>query len=306
MNTSELALVGFTLLTQMSAGAFLTLIVVRMFAVRHAGKEEADRLSDRALVAVVVTLGLGMLISFLHLGSPLNAAKVFTNFRTSWLSREILFGVVFAALGVVYVALQWFKVGSDALRTALSWVTGLAGLVLVYTESRVYMMPIQPSWSTPVTVISFFVTTLLLGVLAIGAALVANYVYLKRKNPDCEEAQCDLVRTVLQWVAVASVVLVGLEFVVLPIYMGDLATSSSAAVTSLGMMVGEYRLALILRLALAFVGAGVLAVFLYKSAGSEGKEKAMGYLAYSAFILVFVSEFLGRLIFYGTHFAIGV
>jgi len=306
MNTKEWALILFTLLTQMSVGAFWVLGIVHFFVDRKEGTQEADDMSDRILVAIIVTLGLGMLVSFFHLGNPLNAPKAFINVGSSWLSREILLGVTFTALGVIFVALQWFKLGSTKIRTGVAVVAALVGVGLVYAQAKVYMLPIQPSWNTPATLITFFTTAMLLGVLAVGAALVANHAYLKRTNPDCEEIHCDLLRSVLRWSAVASVVLVGLEFVVLLVYMGDLAMGSDAAISSLELMVGSYLVAFILRFVFAFLGAAVLAVFIYQNAVNKGEEKTLGYLAYSAFVLVFVAEILGRLMFYGTHFPIGI
>ena len=65
MNAREWALIVFTVLTQMSVGSFLVLGVVHFFAARKAGMEEADRLSDRALLSIVVVLALAMLASYL-------------------------------------------------------------------------------------------------------------------------------------------------------------------------------------------------------------------------------------------------
>ena len=107
----EFALVAFTILGQMSVGAFLVLGVVNFFVARKAGHEEADRMSDRALIAIIITLGLGMLASLFHLGSPLSAPRAVTNFATSWLSREILVGVIFAVLGVIFTIAWLISLG---------------------------------------------------------------------------------------------------------------------------------------------------------------------------------------------------
>ena len=69
MNIREFALITFSILAQLSVGSFLVLGVVHFFAMRQAGAEEADRLSDRALVAIWVTLLLGLAASLLHLGN---------------------------------------------------------------------------------------------------------------------------------------------------------------------------------------------------------------------------------------------
>jgi anaerobic dimethyl sulfoxide reductase subunit C (anchor subunit) len=306
MNTQEWALIAFTILTEMSVGAFLVLAVVHYYVAKKAGVEEADRMSDRVLVAIIVTLGLGLLASLFHLGNPLNAPKAVTNLATSWLSREILAGVIFAVLGLIFVILQWFKVGSAALRNVIAWIAALVGIVMIYIQARIYMIPAQPSWNTFATPITFYVTTLMLGVLAVGAALVVNCAIIQKKNPDCADKQHDLLRNVIRWLAIASIILLGIELIILPIYLAYLSTGSAASLASLGLMAGKFNLTLILRLVLGFLGAGVLAVFLYQNASSSGKKNVLGYLAIGAFVLVLIAEVLGRFVFYATHLRIGI
>jgi anaerobic dimethyl sulfoxide reductase subunit C (anchor subunit) len=306
MNAREWALITFTILTQMSVGSFLVLGIVHYYANRKAGMKEADRLSDYALLAIVVTFGLALLASLLHLGNPLNAPRAVTHLATSWLSREILFGVLFAVLAVVFAFMQWRKIASFAVRNVIAWIAAIVGLVLVYVESQVYMLPTEPSWNSLATPVTFFVTSLLLGSLAMGAAFVTNYAYLQRKDPKEAKVQSELLRGSLRGIAVASVVLLGVEFVVVPIYVAYLATGSAAAVASAKLMIGPFGLVFVLRLLFAFVGAGIFGVFLYQITQAAGKEKTLGYLAYSAFVLVLVAEVLGRFLFYATRVRIGV
>lgn len=305
MNTQEWALIIFTILTEMSVGSFLVLGTVHFFVERKAGLKEADRMSDWVLIAIVVALGLGMLASLFHLGNPINAYKAVTNVGLSALSREILSGVTFAVLALLFVALQWFKVGSARLRDVIALVTAVVGVVFVFFQSRIYMLATQPSWNTPLTTVSFFVSTLLLGVLAIGAALVANCAVMQRKNPDCAETQSKLLRGAIRWIAISSIILVGIEIIVTPIYLAYLGTGPAAAQASLAKMVGEFNLAFIFRMVLGFLGAVVLAVFLYQNATTSG-QKFLGKLAYSAFALVLIAEVLARFVFYATHVGIGI
>lgn len=306
MNVHDWALIAFTTLVQMSVGSMWVLGVAHFFANRKYGMEEADRLSDRALVALVPVIALGFLASLFHLGNPFNAYRAVSNLGTSWLSREIFFGVVFAVLATVFAFMQWRKIGSFTIRTVIAWLAGLTGLVLVLSMAMVYMTPSQPAWNSWATPITFFTTTFLLGALAMGVAFVANYAYVKSKNPGCADAQCTLMRDALRWIAIVAVALLGVELVVLPIYLVSLAAGSSSAVLSAQLMVGPFVWALVLRIALAFIGAGVIAVFLYQNALSPGQEKMLGNLAYMAFALVLVAEVLGRFMFYTTHVRIGV
>lgn len=305
MNTREWALIAFTILSQMTVGSFLVLGIVHFYAARKKGMAEADRMSDRALLALVPVLGLAMLASLFHLGNPLNAPRAVTNFATSWLSREILATVIFGVLAVLFTALQWFKVGPFSVRNIVAWLAAAVGLVQVYSMARIYMVLTQPAWNTIATPLAFFTTTLLLGSLAMGAAFVANYAIEQRKSPGCADAQCELMRDALRGIAIASVVLLGVEFVVLPLYLGYLAIAGSAASHSADILVNTYGTLFVLRLAFAFVGAGVLGIFLYQNA-KVGTEKSMATLAYSAFAIVLVAEVMGRFLFYISEYRIGV
>ena len=280
--------------------------VVYFYATRKAGVEEADRLSDSALLAIIPVLVLGLIASMFHLGDPLVAYRAVANIGSSWLSREILFGVAFAVLGAVFAFMQGRKIGSFGLRNIIAWISALIGLALVFSMSKVYMLQTQPSWNTLATPILFFVTTLLLGALAMGVAFVANYAYVKRKEPDCADVQCGLMRDALRWIAVASVILLGIELVVGTLRLAFLAASSNETAASVSMLVNPYGVVFALQLLLVFVGAGVFGVFAYQNAQSPGQEKVLASLAYGAFTLVFIAEVLGRFLFYATHVQITV
>ena len=139
-----------------------------------------------------------------------------------------------------------------------------------------------------------------------GVAFVWNYARVQKTDPGCADVQCELMRTTLRWIAVASVTLLGIELVVLPVYLGFLAMGNSAALASLRTMFSSFGLLFALRIVLVFVGAGVLGVFLYQNASSDGQVKVLSNVVYSAFALVFVAEVMGRYLFYMTHQGVGL
>ena len=306
MNVHDWALIAFTILVQMSIGSIWVLLIARLYANRKYGVEAADRLSDRVLLALVLVIALGFLASLFHLGSPFSAYRAVTNLGSSWLSREILFGVIFAVLATVYTFMQWRKIGSVGLRNVIAWLAAIDGLVLVYCMARVYMLEAQPAWNTWATPVSFYATTFLLGALAMGAAFVANYNYLQRKQPGCADEQCTLLRETLRWIALAAMILLGVELVVLPIYLVSVASANTAGYATIELMSGSLGWLLILRVVLVFLGAGVFAMFLYQNAMSVGKEKIVGNMAILAFIVVLAAEVLGRVLFYVSHVRIGI
>lgn len=302
MNMREMALVGFTILAQMSVGSFVVLGVAHFFAARRVGREAAERLSDPALLAIGPVLALAFAASVFHLGNPLNAVRTLNNLGTSWLSREIFFGGAFAVLGALFAAMQWFKWGSAGLRQTLAAVTALVGLALVYVMARVYMLPTVPAWNSWATPVRFFATTFLLGSLAVGAAFVVETAWRKSKD----EATLSLVRASLRWIALAAIVLLGVQFVVLPTYVAQLAAQGGAAAASAALLVQGGGWLFIARLLLVFLGAGLLGFFLYKYSAGPGQERLMAAAAVSAFALVFISEVLGRMLFYAGYMRIGL
>ncbi len=306
MNVSEWSLIFFTILGQMAVGAYLILGVIHFAVVKKAGTEEADRLSDRALYGILPVMVLAFLASFLHLGNIMNAPKAVSNLATSWLSREILFGVLFAAIAFLFALMQWRKIGTFALRSIVALVAGLVGIALIYSMTAVYMMKTQPAWNTFATPLQFATTTLLLGALALGIAFVTNYAYMKKKTPSCAEVQCEILRWVMRWIAIGAVLLLGVEFVFIPIFLALLGSMGGEAAQTASRMLNNYGLIFGLRLVLAFLGAGIFGLFIYQTAASEGKEKLMSYFAYSAFILVLIAEIMGRFLFYATRVQIGV
>ena len=306
MDPREWALIIFTILGQMAAGSMLVLMIVRAYLASKAEAVEVDRIMEGPTFIVVPIMALALFASLLHLSNLSNVIKAVPNLDSSWLSREVVLGVGFMALAVLYTFMQWRRLGSNSLRTVLGWFTALVGVAQTYAMGMVYMIRTQPAWNTLATPIAFFVTSLLLGGLAVAVVLVINYGQATKKNAKSAAKQLPLLRQVIQGIALSAVLLLGIEFLVLPIYMAYLATQGSAALQSLMLMVGPYLGTLVLRLLLVFVGAGVLAMALYRNAGMPGRERTLATLTYSAFGLVLVAEVMGRVLFYASHVRIGL
>ena len=306
MQVNEWALVAFTVLSQMSVGTFLVLGIVHFFAARKGGAAAADQLSDRALLAIGPVIALAFIASLFHLGNPFNAYRAVSNLGSSWLSREILSGVLFAITGGIFALMQWRKIGSQTLRTIIAWIAALIGLFFVFAMSNVYMMRTVPTWDTWYTPASFFTTTFLLGALAVAVAYVATFAYLARKKPADVKEQGDLLRSALYWIALASVVLLGVEFVIIPAYLAYMYTGAPTAIVALRETITEFSGVFIIRLILVFIGAGLLSLALIRNALKPGRESSLAIYAYSAFALVLVAEVLGRFLFFASFSGLGL
>lgn len=310
---TDLSMVVFTIFAQMSVGAFIVLGAVQVFARVRAGRsaEDVDRVTDPALYAVGVTLALGLIASVFHLGTPMNAINVLRHIDASWLSREIAFGLAFAGLGFVFAATQYFKWGSATLRQVLAGLTALVGVGLVVSMAMIYAsLEAVPAWSTWVTPVQFAITTLLLGALAVGAAFMGTVMWRRRRmeqqgeEPTTDERDLETITTSLKGIAVASIVLLGAAFVVIPLHLNELSQGGAAAVASAEVFSGAM---FALRLALVFLGAGLLGFFVYRfAARMESNPQPLAVVATVAFGLVFVGEFIGRSLFYESMTRIGM
>ncbi len=306
MNTKEWALIAYTILTQMSVGAFVVLGIVHTAALRKAGEKQANALSNRALLGIGPVLVLAVLASFFHLGNPTNAYRAINNIDSSWLSREILLTVLFVGVGGVFALMQLLQIGQFRVRQAIAVVAALIGLVLIFSMSQVYRLQSTPAWDSFATPVSFYTTTFLLGTLAVGVAFVVTYTYVKgRVSSDERDQLAELLRDTLRWFAIASIALLGIELVVIPLYISTLATAGPTGVDSVSVIIDKYGTVFALRLVLGFIGAGLFGVFLYRSAVLN-RQTVMITAVYMAFALVLVAEVLGRFLFYASQVRVGL
>jgi|GEM_PF-266149 len=313
MNVADLPMAVFTVLAQMSVGAFLVLGVVQVLARTVGGRsaEQVDRLTDPILYAVGASLVLGFAASALHLGNPINALNVLRNLGSSWLSAEIALGIAFGALGLLFTLLQHFKRGSLALRQALAAVTAVVGLSLVAAMSMIYYsVDIAPAWSTWATPVQFLTTTVLLGALAVGTALMATILVRRRADAaqaaGSEEQAEDLalITTTLKGVAAVSVTMLGVIFLVTPLQLNLLSQGGPAAVESAQVLSGAW---FVTRLVLVFLGAGLMGLFIYRFATVTREDpRPLATVVSVAFGLVLVGELIGRTLFYESMTRIGM
>lgn len=307
MHVSEWPLVVFTILAQMSVGSFVVLGVVQLLARRHADVATVDKLSDPALYAIGPVMVAGVLASFFHLGNPLNVFNVLNGLGSSWLSRELFFGSAFTVLGAAFALCQWRKWLTPLWRQILAGATALVGLALVLCMSMVYLLPTVPGWHTWATPVSFYITTFLLGALAVGAAFVIEAWLRQRKGTTETDATLNtLTRGTLRGIGIASIVLLAAEFVVIPTYVLTLSNQSTpAADQAMSALMAAGGTWFVLRLVLVALGAGVLGLFLYRAA-TKSSERTLAIMATSAFALVLIAEAIGRILFYNTMFHVGI
>ncbi len=125
------------------------------------------------LIAYALAVG-GLLASTFHLGRPERAWRAFTQWKTSWLSREGICAVAsllvmgLYALGAVFLDSHW---------TLLGWLGAALSLATVFTTSIIYtQLKTVPRWNTALTPVMFLSFSLAGGALLAGAETLAPWL----------------------------------------------------------------------------------------------------------------------------------
>lgn len=117
-------------------------------------------------IAYLLAVG-GLLASTFHLGRPERFLKAFSQWRSSWLSREAWLSVAALITMAIYGAgLVFYGVAV----APFGWIGAILSLATVYATSMIYaQLKTIPRWNTPLTSLLFMVLA-----LAGGALISAN------------------------------------------------------------------------------------------------------------------------------------
>ncbi|MGB7206709.1 MAG: DmsC/YnfH family molybdoenzyme membrane anchor subunit [Anderseniella sp.] len=91
-------------------------------------------------VSMLLALGLitaGLLSSTFHLGHPERAWRAFSQWRSSWLSREGVLAVVTYVPACIF-GLLWVFGGNETAIAILGWLTAILAMVTVFCTAMIY------------------------------------------------------------------------------------------------------------------------------------------------------------------------
>ncbi|WP_413484063.1 DmsC/YnfH family molybdoenzyme membrane anchor subunit [Morganella psychrotolerans] len=276
----EWPLMFFTTLGQSVAGAFII-----MAAVLLSGKltPEMNRKVHYSMFGLWVLMGIGFLLSMMHMGTPMRAFNAFNRLGSSSLSNEIAAGSVFFAAGGFYWLLAVLNKMPAALGKLWLVVVMILAVVFIYAIPQVYQIATVPTWNTPYTTIHFVLTALLGGPLL--AALLLRMAGF--------DLRC------VSWLPVVSIIALVVSVIAVTAQGFDLGgirssvQNASALVPDFGMFMGW-------RMVLLALGLACWVLPLVR------RTNPPVIMMLAGFVLVLGGEIIGRGIFYGLHMTVGM
>lgn len=122
--------------------------------------------------SMLLALGLitvGLLSSTFHLGHPERAWRAFSQWRTSWLSREGVAAVI-TYIPACLFGLLWVFGGNDTLIAILGYLTAIMAMVTVFTTAMIYAsLPTIRQWQHWAVVPGYVVLAIATGAVLLYA-----------------------------------------------------------------------------------------------------------------------------------------
>ncbi|WP_070120870.1 dimethyl sulfoxide reductase anchor subunit family protein [Bacillus marinisedimentorum] len=238
---------------------------------------DVSRLMKWPLVITALVAIVGLIGSFFHLGSPMSAINTVKGFGRSWMSNEIVFTGLFLALICITagLALVYKKV-----KPVLMIVTGLVGLIAIYSMATTYAVTRINGWDHLNTYIVFFGTAFALGPVLGASLLVPGMEKEKRK---------DIIKRAFM------ISIFGIAIQVIGAAMFSAYTSEIQLITggTAAEKLAPYSGMAGIRWVVELLGLGVLG---YMALGT--KQKLSYAFVYAALLVFVIAEGMSRYLFY--------
>lgn len=254
----------YTLAIQSAVGGCIMLIVYNTLLKKVLTGDVLQKNNLKSLVILAATSIVGLFFSFFHLGYPLNAINAITNLGTSWMSREILFTVLFIALLFSTLVVSRKK---QCLSQTLLICSGIVGLPLIFAMGSLYSNTIFEPWNSVNTIIGFYCSTIILG------AVIVNTIFLPIFRT--KAASLDAVKMPTLLIILAAFVI---QFAFVAAFGSNILTLN----TSVSLIRW-----------LCSLSAAVLLGYLYYQKNNKKAE-----LIYVPFAFMLIGELVGKYLFY--------
>ncbi len=307
MNLREWALPVYTILTQLATGSLLCLWLIRSFYRSRIPGDQIDKIFRNPLLILFSTVVFGVIGAHFHLSRPIFSLFAVLNVKTSWLSREIVFTILLFLLLGALVAIHWYLPGYHRLKTTLGWGTVLAGLVTVYCMSQIYLLPTQKTWDSPLTILIYIASMLVMGPPSVLVIQLMDLNFSKSQLAVELENYRQIFKQSASWL-IGITLIAGAAVLTLGVYQ-NLAlqqVQDPSTRVSLQLLFDIYQPLLFFRYGLLLVAAVILLIWQRRIARGKASLDVLIGPGYIACLMILVSEIMGRFLFYATHVRVGI
>jgi anaerobic dimethyl sulfoxide reductase subunit C (anchor subunit) len=264
------SLILFTLISQTAVGMYAVVAGVDLVS-----NDLPDTTRAHVLLIVFILMAVALFLSLTHLGSPGKAYWAVANLRQSWLSREILFALLFTTGVALRGYLVWQGYNFPFLDGFVTGLTLIFGFTFILSMGILYRLRTVRIWDTPLTPIGFFLTSLIMGGAVVGWIVIEN-------------------NRLLHPFVIGLFILLAIElwFTYLwTVHFHELRIATNEELDSLSNL---KKITLILRPLFTILGLIILVILLL-----NGSYPSEGYMLGVSFIIA--GEILGRYLFYAAE-----
>lgn len=283
MALHELPLAIFTTLAPLGAGAFVTLALV--FFTKKFSAEEYKKIDILTIVPLLFCL-VGLIASFMHLASPMNALNVASTIGSTPLANEITaFGIFCIVAAIYWIVALTGKLTFEA-RKASSIVVAVLGVIFAIFVGLAYMLPTVVTWNTPLSPV------MMIGFFLFGGTLLGMLVLSLATRGNITLSNGEEKAVFWTFTLGALIALVGV------IAFFAMASTTTSVFFNVAALSGSLIPCFVFFIVLSVIayGMGFFAIKLYPSALLLG----------IAIVLVVIAIFLARLCFYGLQIGIAL
>jgi len=149
------SVIFFTTLIGVAQGLFIALSMSKVYELADQTLDLGQVFYSLGGVFVLMLLAAGLVASVFHLGRPERAWRAATQWRTSWLSREVIVLPVFMLVVFVFTVIHFFE-GSSNSQLAVGLLGVIVCFILFICTGMIYScLTFIREWATPLTVVNF-------------------------------------------------------------------------------------------------------------------------------------------------------
>ena len=170
------SMIIFTTLAGAGQGLLLSLVVLDVAV--HLGLlvAPAGPFFLAGAAAVLLLAAAGLVAATFHLGHPLRAWRAMSQWRTSWLSREVIVLPAFMAVVFIWALARYVHAASSAVLGLGLLAAALAVVLFICTGMIYAAVTVIREWATPLTPLNFGLLGLASGLTLCSVLTVVLHV----------------------------------------------------------------------------------------------------------------------------------